>query len=185
MAKNRKEEDKDVKETLEVQEEQEVETPEISEEQEGDLKRFENKILADKEKEIEELTDRLKRTQAEFLNFKRRTEKEKLELATFANEKIMLELLAVIDNFERGLEAVEDKGSSLFQGMELICKQLYATMEKNGISLIDTSIDFDPNFHHAVMQEEGEEKGKILEVFQKGYLLKDRVIRPAMVKVSN
>ena len=62
---------------------------------------------------------------------------------------------------------------------------LLSTLKKNGVQEIDTTIDFDPNFHHAVMQEDGEESGKILEIFQKGYLLKEKVIRPAMVKVSN
>lgn len=164
---------------------EEVKEQETVREDESFFNKLKEKLLKDKDKEMEELKDVLKRTQAEFLNFKRRTEKEKEELSSLANERIVLELLPVLDNFERGLEAIEDKESSLYQGMELIYKQLFTAMEKNGVSEIDTTMDFDPNFHHAVMQEEREEKGKILEVFQKGYLLKNKVIRPAMVKVSN
>lgn len=184
---NKKEE---LKETLtgdisEVEKEEETQAQDTVEQDENFFHKLKEKFLKDKEKELEELKDALKRTQAEFLNFKRRTEREKEDLSALANERIVMELLPVLDNFERGLDAIEDKESPLYQGMELICKQLFTVMEKNGVEQIDTTIDFDPNFHHAVMQEEGEEKGKILEVFQKGYLLKNKVIRPAMVKVSN
>ena len=151
----------------------ELETPERLEEKK------------EEELHLQELTDSVKRIQAEFINYKRRTEQEKEMLSSLANERIILDLLPVLDNFQRGLDAIEEKEGSLYEGMELIYKQLLSTLKKNGVQEIDTTIDFDPNFHHAVMQEDGEESGKILEVFQKGYLLKEKVIRPAMVKVSN
>ena len=149
------------------------------------MEKLEENKKSEEELQLKELTDSVKRIQAEFINYKRRTEQEKDMLSSLANERIILDLLSVLDNFQRGLDAIEEKEGSLYEGMTLIYKQLLSTLEKNGVQEIDTTIEFNPNFHHAVMQEEGEESGKILEVFQKGYLLKDKVIRPAMVKVSN
>lgn len=149
------------------------------------MEKLEENKKSEEELQLKELTDSVKRIQAEFINYKRRTEQEKEMLSSLANERIILDLLSVLDNFQRGLDAIEEKEGSLYEGMTLIYKQLLSTLEKNGVREIDTTIEFNPNFHHAVMQEEGEESGKILEVFQKGYLLKDKVIRPAMVKVSN
>ncbi len=149
------------------------------------MEKLEENKKSEEELQLKELTDSVKRIQAEFINYKRRTEQEKEMLSSLANERIILDLLSVLDNFQRGLDAIEEKEGSLYEGMTLIYKQLLSTLEKNGVQEIDTTIEFNPNFHHAVMQEEGEESGKILEVFQKGYLLKDKVIRPAMVKVSN
>ena len=160
----------------------EIETPEGVDN--SFMQRLEEK-KKEEELHLQELTDSVKRIQAEFINYKRRTEQEKEMLSSLANERIILDLLPVLDNFQRGLDAIEEKEGSLYEGMELIYKQLLSTLKKNGVQEIDTTIDFDPNFHHAVMQEDGEESGKILEVFQKGYLLKEKVIRPAMVKVSN
>ena len=149
------------------------------------MEKLEENKKSEEELQLKELTDSVKRIQAEFINYKRRTEQEKEMLSSLANERIILDLLSVLDNFQRGLDAIEEKEGSLYEGMTLIYKQLLSTLEKNGVREIDTTIEYNPNFHHAVMQEEGEESGKILEVFQKGYLLKDKVIRPAMVKVSN
>ena len=160
----------------------EIETPEGVDN--SFMQRLEEK-KKEEELHLQELTASVKRIQAEFINYKRRTEQEKEMLSSLANERIILDLLPVLDNFQRGLDAIEEKEGSLYEGMELIYKQLLSTLKKNGVQEIDTTIDFDPNFHHAVMQEDGEESGKILEVFQKGYLLKEKVIRPAMVKVSN
>ena len=105
--------------------------------------------------------------------------------SAFANERIMNELLLVIDNFDRALQSEQDKESPFYAGVELIKKQLEDTLFKNGLEEIDAlNQDFDPNYHHAVMQGEGEEPNKVLEVLQKGYKLKEKVIRPVMVKVS-
>lgn len=135
-------------------------------------------------KEIDELKATVQRTQADFINFKRRTEKEKEDLTLFANEKIIIEILGVVDNFERAINTFEDKESPMFSGVEMIAKQMTDLLKKYGVEEISTDDGFDPNVHHAVMQESGDESEKILEVFQKGYKIKDKVIRPAMVKVS-
>lgn len=143
-------------------------------------------------KEAEEMKNLAQRTQADFMNYKKRVEKEKKDISAFANEKIMEELLEVIDNFDRALqsgkveETLEDgKMSPFYQGVEMILKQLLDKLGKFGLEEIHAEgADFDPNFHHAVMQVEGEEPDKVVEVLQKGYILKEKVIRPSMVKVS-
>lgn len=134
--------------------------------------------------EIEELKSTVQRTQADFINFKRRTEKEKEDLSAFANEKIVVDLLSVVDNFQRALNTFEDKESSMYNGVDMIRKQVEELLKKNQVEEIATDCKFDPNIHHAVMQDSGENPDEILEVFQKGYKIKDKVIRPAMVKVS-
>lgn len=141
----------------------------------------------EKDPEEEALNTRYLRLMADFQNFKRRTEKEKSDIYAFANEKIISELLNVIDNFERALDAgnAED---SFYKGMEMILKQLLGVLEKAGASEIAAlGEDFDPNFHNAVMTEDSDEyeSGKVTEVLQKGYILNNRVIRPSMVKVAN
>lgn len=121
------------------------------------------------------------RLAADFQNYKRRVEKEKSDIYSYANEKIALDLLDVLDNFERGIEHIEDEGT------QLIIKQFRDVLAKHGIEEIESlGEDFDPNYHHAVVMEPSKEykSGKITEVMQKGYCLKDRVIRPSMVKVA-
>ncbi len=142
-----------------------------------------------KDKEIQTLTESLQRLQADFNNYRRRMEKEKSEISTFANEKIMAELLPVMDNMERALQASseEEKESGLYKGVELVLKQLEGTLNKFGLEGIEAvESEFDPNFHYAVAQEEVEDmdSNKVVEVFQKGYKLGNKVVRPAMVKVS-
>lgn len=139
--------------------------------------------------EIQELKNTLQRLQADFVNFKRRVEKEKDQISVFANEKIMTELLPVIDNLERALIscAEHEKESSVYSGVELVLKQMTDTLGKFGLEKISAvDCEFDPNVHHAVMNEErdGVESGIVVEVFQNGYKLSDKVIRPSMVKVS-
>ena len=137
--------------------------------------------------EDEALNERYLRLMADFQNFKRRTEKEKSDIYAFANEKIVLELLNVIDNFERALEHSAE-GDSFAEGMNMIFKQLQGVLEKAGVSEINAQgEDFDPNFHNAVMTEDSEEyeSGKVTAVLQKGYILNNKVIRPSMVKVAN
>ena len=142
---------------------------------------------SEKDAEEEALNIKYLRLMADFQNFKRRTEKEKSDIYAFANEKIISELLNVIDNFERAL-AAGDAADSFYQGMEMILKQLLGVLEKAGASEIKALVeDFDPNFHNAVMTEDSAEyeSGKVTEVLQKGYILNNRVIRPSMVKVAN
>lgn len=139
------------------------------------------------EVEDEALNAKYLRLMADFQNFKRRTEKEKSDIYAFANEKVIGELLNVIDNFERALVA-GDAEDSFYKGMEMILKQLLGVLEKEGATEIKAlGEDFDPNFHNAVMMEDSTEYegGKVTEVLQKGYILNNRVIRPSMVKVAN
>jgi molecular chaperone GrpE len=137
-------------------------------------------------KEDEELNVRYLRLAADFQNYKRRVEKEKNDIYAYANEKIVVELLNVIDNFERALDH-SNEGESFAEGMSMIFKQLKGVLEKSGVEEIQaTGESFDPNFHHAVLTENSEEHeaGTVIQVLQKGYLLNKKVIRPAMVKVA-
>jgi molecular chaperone GrpE len=143
---------------------------------------------ADREttKDEEELNTRYLRLAADFQNYKRRVEKEKGDIYAYANEKIVIELLDVIDNFERALEH-SNENESFSEGMNMIFKQFKGVLEKSGVEELNAlGEDFDPNFHHAVLTENSVEyeSGKVTQVLQKGYLLNKKVIRPAMVKVA-
>ena len=136
---------------------------------------------------IEELTDSFQRLQAEYANYRRRTQQEKETIGIFANEKILNELIPVVDSMERALEACTDKEDTMYKGIDLVYKQLTATFEKFGLQEIEAeNADFDPNLHLAVMQEavDGVEANKVVMVLQKGYKLNTKVLRPSMVKVS-
>ena len=146
---------------------------------------FKIKSLENKLKDQEEAILRLN---AEYANFRRRTAEEKATIGLYANEKAFNELIPVIDNMERALEACDDKESPLFVGVDMVYKQLLDALRKSGLERIDAEIgqDFDPNLHMAVMQEASDEyePGKILMVLQKGYRLDKKVLRASMVKVS-
>ncbi len=127
------------------------------------------------------------RLMADFQNYKKRVEKEKTDLYSYANEKLISEMLEVIDNFERALQQ-EGGGDGFKEGMEMIFKQFSGVLEKAGLAEIPAlGEEFDPNFHNAVMKEETEEyeSGKVSGVMQKGYTLNGKVIRPSMVKVAD
>ncbi len=138
-----------------------------------------------KEENSEDESQKYMRLMAEFQNFKKRTEKEKQDIYAFANEKIVVELLNVIDNFERALQhSCSDE--KFTEGMKSVFKMLKEILDKNGLEEIEAlGKDFDPNFHNAVMTGESSdyESGKVMEVMQKGYKLKGKVIRASMVKV--
>ncbi len=161
---------------------------ETDEKSDGDID--EKKELEDeKKKEPEESSDaRYMRLAADFQNFKRRVEKEKKDIYQYANEKIALDIIDVIDNFERALQhndVSEDK--KFAEGVDLIYKQLRNVLEKNNIIEIKAEgEDFDPNFHNAIMAEENPdyESGKVIQALQKGYTLNGKVIRPSMVRVA-
>lgn len=141
---------------------------------------------AEASKAEEEANAKLLRMMADFQNYKRRVEKEKKDLYSYANEKIVTDLLEVMDNFERALE--QDTADGFKEGMEMIFKQLGTVLEKSGLAEIPAlGEDFDPNVHNAVMTEETDEyeSGKVSGVMQKGYTLNGKVIRPSMVKVVN
>ena len=179
----------DIKDTEAEQtvEEKEAETADAKgTEPEEKAETAEEKTEEKKEEAPEEDGDaKYLRLMADFQNYKKRVEKEKKDLYSYANEKLVTELLAVLDNFERAL-AHEDSGDGFKEGMEMIFKQLMDVLEKSGLAEIAAlGEDFDPNFHNAVMTEETEEyeSGKVSGVLQKGYTLNGKVIRPSMVKV--
>ena len=137
-------------------------------------------------KQVEELNNKLLRLQADFINFRKRAEKDKESTIAYALESFVCDLLPIIDNFQRAMESEEDKESGFYKGIEMIYLQLIKTLNDNGIEEIKSlGEDFNPNFHHAILMEENTEydEGKISEVLQTGYILKDKVIRPSMVKV--
>src|SRR5690625_1086789 len=145
------------------------------------------KKLEEKEKELTEIKNRLLRLQADFINYKKRTEKEKEGLVAFGIETLACGLFPILDDFERALESQTDKVGSFYEGISMIYEQLLKLLDKNEIKEIDALHQpFDPNFHNAMSMEESEEyeEGTIIQVYQKGYMLKDKVIRPAAVIVA-
>jgi len=152
----------------------------------------------DLDKKIEELELKIKsleeqnlREKAESINFRRRKEEETARILKFCNEDLIKDVLPTIDNFERAIKMdddnLEDEVSKFLAGVKMIYCNLIGILEKYGVKAIDgANKPFDPTYHQAVMMEhvDGLEPGIVIEVLQKGYLLKDRVIRPAMVKVS-
>lgn len=145
-----------------------------------------DKAEADAKAAEEQESERYMRLMAEFQNFKRRAAREKSDIHAYANEKIVGELLPVLDNFERALQTESGDLEGYAKGMELIFTQLKTALEHAGLSEIPAlGEEFDPNVHNAVMTEQSEEHddGKISKVLQKGYKLNDKVIRPSMVAV--
>ena len=143
-----------------------------------------------KDEKIEELTDKLTRQMAEFDNFRKRTEKEKSQMYEVGAKDIIEKILPVVDNFERGLDAVkeEEKENPFVQGMEKVYKHLVTTLEGIEVKPIEAvGQPFDPNFHNAVMHVEDENFGEniVAEEFQKGYTYSDSVVRHSMVIVAN
>ena len=139
------------------------------------------------EQKVEELTDRLKRTMAEFDNFRKRTEKEKSSMYIIGAKEIVEKILPVVDNFERGLAQAQE-GDAFADGMKMIYKQLTTTLDDLGVKPIEAvGKEFNPDFHNAVMHVEDEEvvENIVVEEFQKGYTYKDFVVRHSMVKVAN
>ncbi|MGV8905550.1 MAG: nucleotide exchange factor GrpE [Acetobacterium sp.] len=148
------------------------------------------KVLKEIVKEDEEILNRLIRLQADFENFKKRTQKEKAEIYSFAMEKFINKLIPVMDNLERAeasFNGAETEGQTYVNGVQMVFKQLKDILKEEGLAEINCDMPFDPNFHHGVAVGEDSEKEDqdILEVFQKGYSFKGKVIRPAMVKICN
>lgn len=140
----------------------------------------------EEKKEDEDLQAKFLRLSADFQNFRRRSEAEKADIYAYANEKIILQILDVIDNFGRAMDAAPED-DKFAEGMALILKQLTDILDKNNVKEIE-ALDkpFDPAFHNAVMTEsiQGKDSGIVTKVLQKGYLLNSKVIRPTMVVVS-
>lgn len=149
----------------------------------------------DETKELKDLIEQLKNenltAKADLINYRKRKDDEVSRMLKYANEDLAKEILPIIDNFERAInmddENLDDEVSKFLAGFKMIYCGLVGTMEKYGVKAIDGfNKPFDPTYHQAVMTEkrEGVEPGQVIEVLQKGYLLKDKVIRPAMVRVS-
>jgi len=139
---------------------------------------------------IAELEDSLLRSKADFINYRKRLEDEQVRLFKYCNEDLVKEMLPIIDSLERAINMddknLDDEVSKFLSGIKMIYCNLTSVLNKYGVKSIDGSNKpFDPAFHQAVMTEKCEmESGMVIEVLQKGYLLKDKVIRPAMVRVS-
>ncbi|MDO3409147.1 nucleotide exchange factor GrpE [Saccharibacillus sp. CPCC 101409] len=139
--------------------------------------------------QADDYMQRLARSQADFDNFRKRTIREKEELGKYASSKLISELLPVIDNFGRALDTrPEGEASESFaKGVQMIYRQFESVLQAEGLTVMDTiGQPFNPEFHQAIMQVESDEheEGVVVEEVQRGYLLKDKVLRPAMVKVS-
>ena len=143
------------------------------------------KELTEKSQKIEEFTDTLKRLQAEFENYKKRTDKEKLELMKYAQGELMLKLLPVLDTFEIALKSTKDH-EKFAKGMEMVFAQFYSAFESSGLRPIKAAGEkFDPFRHEVLMKEECDKHEDIvLDELQKGYMLNDRVLRHSKVKIS-
>jgi molecular chaperone GrpE len=138
--------------------------------------------------EVLEANEKLNRVMAEYANYRKRTEKEKQELSVFANEKIMSQILPILDNFDRALDSYEgEEEHPFYKGVLMIQQELIKVLDSNGLKEIESlNKEFNPNVHLAVMHEEKEnvDPDIVTEVFQKGYQLKEKVLRASMVKVS-
>ncbi|MDH7499902.1 MAG: nucleotide exchange factor GrpE [candidate division NC10 bacterium] len=145
--------------------------------------------LRAKEQEIQALSDRLLRLQAEFENYKKRTAKERMEVIKFANEGLLLDMIPALDSLERAIQSAKQNANlaNLLEGLELVSRLFSAVLERAGVKEIRAQGQmFNPELHEAVsVMESGDHpENTIVEEVQKGYLLNSRVLRPAMVKVA-
>ena len=159
---------------------------------EQDGEQAEDDALAAAQAEAAEYKDRYLRAAAEMENMKRRIEKERSDLLQYGLDKIMSDLLPVLDAFDKAhgeasSQHNQDNPTPLFEGLELLKKQLFSTLNKHGLSAVDPEGEaFDPNFHQAIQKIDSPDvdKEQIQDVFQKGYTLNNRLVRPAMVSVA-
>ncbi|WP_257346075.1 nucleotide exchange factor GrpE [Pseudalkalibacillus decolorationis] len=187
------EEKKEQTETMDIntegQEDEQQPEEEVTDTVEQDETTLEDTHIQSLEQEIEETKNRLLRTQADYDNFRRRTREEREAAAKYRAQGLVEELLPVLDNFERALSAQtnDEQSKSLVQGLQMVYNQLVEALRKEGAEEIKAEKElFDPHLHQAVMQVQSDDHDDnvVVEVLQKGYQLKDRVIRPAMVKVN-
>ncbi len=183
----------EIKEELVEQETaQEETTTETTEETVSKEESLEEKV-ARLEEELKQSEEKYLRVHADFENIKKRLEREKYQAIDYASEKFAKDLLTPIDTLEMALSSANaDIDASellkkLKEGIELTIKNFNTTFEKHNITKIETDGEFDPNFHNAVMQVDSEnhESGQIVQELQKGYKLKDRLLRPSMVSIAN
>lgn len=149
----------------------------------GDLK----KELEEARKLCEEYREEAARAKADFYNYRTRVERDRARDRVLAAECTVDALLPVLDNLDRTLEAVDDKESALFKGVAMVQRQFLSALQDLGLKAVDTDCAFDPKFHEAMAVEDVDSESKngaILEVFYKGYMLGDKVLRAAQVKVG-
>lgn len=191
MSKDKKK--KEFEEVLEEVMEEKAEKAEAQNDESTEAEEKKEEAQAEEKNEADDYKNQYVRLMADFQNFRKRTEKEKSDIYAFANEKIVCDMLDVLDNFERAIEAAEkaedgNANDGFIEGMKMILKQMLDVLRKHNVKEIEAlGQDFDPNYHNAVMMEDNPdfESGKVTFVMQKGYMLNDRVIRPSMVKVAN
>lgn len=143
--------------------------------------------LAEQKTKAEDYFNRLVRLQADFENYRKRTQREKEEYFKYASASLCEQLLPVIDNFHLALAARDEDPSNVVKGVEMIYRQLEEILQREGLTPIETvGQEFDPAKHEAVMQEETQEhpENMVIAELRRGYYLKDRLLRPAMVKVA-
>ena len=183
----------DVEETADVESEtsQEEAEDDTEEKDEGKIKKGfkkKDKKLEALETQKKELEDRVMRQMAEFENYRKRTEKEKSQMFEMGAKSVIEKMLPVVDNFERGLASIsEDQRGPVYEGMNMIYKQLMDELDKLGVKPIEAlGQEFNPDLHNAVMQVESEEfeEGIVAQELQKGYTYRDSVVRHSMVAVA-
>lgn len=171
-------------EAKEEQVEEKTENSEENEETEETTEETDEDIIKQQEETIQQYKDKLQRVHADFENYKKRSEKERLEFVKYANEGLILKVLEAYEDLERALEVKEDK--NLREGVELIYKKMTKILEDEGVEPIETEHQkFDPFKHEALMTENNEdyENNEIIQDLQKGYTLNSKVIRYSKVKV--
>lgn len=180
---NEKKHDENVQEAKDLNENIEEELEEIDAEIVDEDGNVDEELSNDDDNEYKEKYQRLL---ADFTNFKKREEKARSDFKKFAASNLIEELLPVLDNFDRALKD-QDQDDSFVQGIIMTRDSFWKVLEKEGLEEIKSDgVEFDPNFHHAFQTEENEDfkSNYIIETYQKGYKLNDRVIRPSMVKVA-
>ena len=183
------------KQETEASEEKEAKASETDKETEksedaGKKEKAPEKKNDPKDEKIDELNDKLRRSMAEFDNYRKRTDKEKSAMYEIGAKDVIEKILPIVDNFERGLNTIPEdaKGTAFAEGMEKIYKQFVKTLDDLGVKPIEAvGKPFDPNFHNAVMHVEDENLGEnvVAAELQKGYTYKESIVRHSMVQVAN
>ncbi len=143
--------------------------------------------LNEAQQQIDELNERVVRLTADYDNYRKRAQRDKIEARQFANQGILEKLLPVLDNFEMAIIAVKDADPSVRDGVQMIYDQLLSVLKAEGVESVDAvGKQFDPNLHEAISQEESDEveEGEVISQIQRGFILNNRLVRPARVVVA-
>lgn len=189
MAENEKIKEEKVKEEDLNQETVEDDEVEVIDEEDSKKETEENSREKELEEELAKWKDAYTRKVAEFENIRKRMQKEKDDFKKYASEKLIVKVLEAVDNLERGIQSSQQSKDfdSLVKGVEMTLNQMHRILNEEGVKPLETlGKEFDPYEHHAMMQEETEEfdNNVVMQELQKGYKMKDKVIRPALVKVA-